>query len=120
MAASRGSVWISSRNSRARSSRARQPPFPGSTWRSACWPPCSFPSPGIQPCQISVLPERARAFYGRRKGHALKRQQAMLLETLLPKLAVDLAAPAPGALSELFSDRPADVCLEIGFGAASI
>ncbi len=32
-----------------------------------------------------------RAFFGRRKGHALKPRQAALFDTLLPRLALDLA-----------------------------
>jgi tRNA (guanine-N7-)-methyltransferase len=64
----------------------------------------------------SENPERQRAFYGRRKGHALKRNQAALLETLLPQLAVDLATPSPKHLSALFPHAPQHVQLEIGFG----
>jgi tRNA (guanine-N7-)-methyltransferase len=64
----------------------------------------------------SENPERQRAFYGRRKGHALKRNQAALLETLLPQLAVDLATPSSKHLSALFPHAPQHVQLEIGFG----
>jgi tRNA (guanine-N7-)-methyltransferase len=60
--------------------------------------------------------DRARAFFGRRKGHALKRQQAVLMETLLPRLAVDLASPAPKSLASLFPHRSGATWLEIGFG----
>jgi tRNA (guanine-N7-)-methyltransferase len=56
-----------------------------------------------------------RAFFGRRKGHRLKPQQAALLDTLLPRLALDLDAPAP-ALTGLFEGAVSDVRLEIGFG----
>jgi tRNA (guanine-N7-)-methyltransferase len=60
--------------------------------------------------------ERDRAFFGRRKGHRLRPHQSALLEALLPRLAVDLATPAPGNLAVLFP-RPVDtVRLEIGFG----
>src|SRR5204863_7452164 len=58
---------------------------------------------------------RKGAFFGRRKGHALKPRQAALFETLLPRLALDLSAPA----RELPSPLPQpvdDVRLEIGFG----
>ncbi len=59
---------------------------------------------------------RGGAFFGRRKGHPLRPHQAALMETLLPRLAVDLAAPPPDALAALFA-RPVDaVRLEIGFG----
>ncbi|MBI3704956.1 MAG: tRNA (guanosine(46)-N7)-methyltransferase TrmB [Rhizobiales bacterium] len=62
-------------------------------------------------------PASQRAFFGRRKGHALKPRQAVLFDTLLPRLALDLAKPAPSDLRSLFA--PADaVRLEIGFGGA--
>jgi len=57
-----------------------------------------------------------RAFFGRRKGHRLKPQQAALLDTLLPRLALDLATPAPGDLAALFPHDVEAVRLEIGFG----
>lgn len=57
-----------------------------------------------------------RAFFGRRKGHPLRPQQAALFETLLPRLAIDLNAPAPGPLTALFSAPVDAVRLEIGFG----
>lgn len=57
-----------------------------------------------------------RAFFGRRIGHPLKPQQAALFETLLPRLALDLAAPAPAALTMLFPPSVDSVRLEIGFG----
>lgn len=60
--------------------------------------------------------ERPRAFFGRRKGHRLRARQAALMETLLPRLALDLAAPAPADLRTLFPETVADVRLEIGFG----
>ncbi len=46
--------------------------------------------------------------YGRRKGHALRRHHLELVETLLPKLRIDLAAPLAGLTPP--------VRLEIGFG----
>ncbi len=58
---------------------------------------------------------RKGAFFGRRKGHALRPAQAGLFETLLPRLALDLAAPA-GDLRALFPAPVDDVRLEIGFG----
>ena len=60
-------------------------------------------------------PQRPRAFFGRRKGHALRPHQAALFETLLPRLALDLSAPAPADLRTLF-DHAGEVRLEIGFG----
>jgi tRNA (guanine-N7-)-methyltransferase len=59
---------------------------------------------------------RRGAFFGRRKGHPLRPHQAALMETLLPKLAIELAAPAPPDLSTLFPAAVDDVRLEIGFG----
>jgi tRNA (guanine-N7-)-methyltransferase len=59
---------------------------------------------------------RQGAFFGRRKGHPLKPQQAALIETLLPRLALDLARPAPANLTTLFPGAAEAVRLEIGFG----
>ena len=59
--------------------------------------------------------EQTGAFFGRRKGHALKPRQAALFETLLPKLAIDLAKPAPADLRTLF-DGVDSVRVESGFG----
>jgi tRNA (guanine-N7-)-methyltransferase len=56
------------------------------------------------------------AFFGRRKGHALRPHQAALMETLLPQLAIDLASPAPPDLAELFPVPVDSTRLEIGFG----
>jgi len=59
--------------------------------------------------------KRTGAFYGRRKGHALKPRQAALMEMLLPRLALDLSAPAPADLRALFNGVD-EVRLESGFG----
>jgi tRNA (guanine-N7-)-methyltransferase len=56
------------------------------------------------------------AFFGRRKGHPLRKAQAELVGTLLPRLAVDLSRPAPRPLERLFDIRVDCVRLEIGFG----
>jgi len=62
---------------------------------------------------------RSRAFFGRRKGHRLRRHQAALLQTLLPRLAIALDQPSPSGLAQLFP-RPLDtVRLEIGFGGGA-
>jgi tRNA (guanine-N7-)-methyltransferase len=58
---------------------------------------------------------RQGAFFGRRKGHALKPRQAALFESLLPRLALDLATPAPSDLRTLF-DGASEVRVESGFG----
>jgi tRNA (guanine-N7-)-methyltransferase len=55
------------------------------------------------------------AFFGRRQGHKLRPRQAGLIETLLPRLALDLTKP-PGELSRLFSAQVDSMRLEIGFG----
>ncbi len=57
-----------------------------------------------------------RAFFGRRKGHKLRPNQARLFATLLPELALNLSNPAPAELGELFPSPVANVDLEIGFG----
>jgi tRNA (guanine-N7-)-methyltransferase len=60
--------------------------------------------------------EASRAFFGRRKGHKLRPNQQRLIDTLLPRLAVDLTQRAPAALTTLFPVPVTDVQLEIGFG----
>ncbi len=60
--------------------------------------------------------KRARAFFGRRKGHRLRPHQTALFQTLLPRLALTLEARAPGDLTTLFSCPVDAVRLEIGFG----
>jgi tRNA (guanine-N7-)-methyltransferase len=57
-----------------------------------------------------------RAFFGRRKGHRLKPRQATLLDTLLPRLALDLSTRA-SALTTLFDGAMSEVRIEIGFGS---
>jgi tRNA (guanine-N7-)-methyltransferase len=57
-----------------------------------------------------------RAFFGRRKGHKLRPHQARLIETLLPRLAIDLSRAAPVDLRTLFPVPVTEVALEIGFG----
>jgi tRNA (guanine-N7-)-methyltransferase len=58
------------------------------------------------------------SFYGRRKGHRLRARQASLLDSLLPRLALDLTRPAPAKLATLFPFQAEGVRLEIGFGGA--
>ena len=62
-----------------------------------------------------TITHRKGAFFGRRKGHALRPRQAALFDTLLPTLALDLSRPAPPDLRTLF-DHADDVRLESGFG----
>jgi tRNA (guanine-N7-)-methyltransferase len=61
-------------------------------------------------------PHQQRAFFGRRKGHKLRPHHARLIDTLLPRLAIDLGRPAPAELGALFAVPVADVRLEVGFG----
>ena len=48
----------------------------------------------------------------------MRPRQAALFDTLLPKLALDLAKPAPADLRALFTAPPERMRLEIGFGGA--
>ena len=68
--------------------------------------------------ELGVPPDvrASGAFYGRRKGHALRPRQAELLASLLPRLAVDLTVPARKNLATLFPTEVERVDLEIGFG----
>jgi tRNA (guanine-N7-)-methyltransferase len=56
------------------------------------------------------------SFFGRRKGHKLRAHQADLIAQLLPRLALDIAAPPRTDLPDLFHPRAGAVRLEIGFG----
>jgi tRNA (guanine-N7-)-methyltransferase len=61
-------------------------------------------------------PDDRRGFFGRRKGHRLRSHQARLLDTLLPRVALDVNAPPPGDLTSLFPHPVDAVRFEIGFG----
>ena len=67
---------------------------------------------------MSTSDDRSRhgAFFGRRKGHPLRPHQAGLMQTLLPRLALDRTTPAPADLAGLFPHSVEQVRLEIGFG----
>jgi len=56
------------------------------------------------------------SFFGRRKGHKLRAHQADLIEHLLPRLALDIAGPAPAGLADMFDPPASEIRLEIGFG----
>ncbi len=56
------------------------------------------------------------AFFGRRKGHKLRKQQAGLYEDLLPKLSLDISQAAPRELASIFPFALEKLQLEIGFG----
>ncbi|GAB5507298.1 MAG: tRNA (guanosine(46)-N(7))-methyltransferase TrmB [Rhizobiaceae bacterium] len=62
-------------------------------------------------------PSRAtEAFFGRRRGKALRPAQQAALDETLPALKVDLALAPPERLEELFSAPVEEVRLEIGSG----
>src|ERR1051326_8741922 len=75
---------------------------------------CAEPSDPASQAADPVTPQRL--LYGRRRGPPLRPAQQMLLQTLLPRLAV--ALPAQGALDprRLFEVPPRAIWLEIGFG----
>lgn len=56
------------------------------------------------------------SFFGRRKGKPLRERQTALMETLLPRLRVDLAGAPPADLESLFEADVSAVWLEVGFG----
>jgi tRNA (guanine-N7-)-methyltransferase len=65
---------------------------------------------------VSQEPERREsAFFGRRKGKTLRAHQAGLMETLLPRVRVDLGGRRI-IPNTMFPGHPDDVRLEIGFG----
>jgi tRNA (guanine-N7-)-methyltransferase len=72
---------------------------------------------GMVTTEAAMDQDRSRggAFFGRRQGHKLSPRQAGLLETVLPRLALDLTTP-PGDLPGLFAGPVDSVRLEIGFG----
>ena len=62
-------------------------------------------------------PSRAtEAFFGRRRGKAMRPQQAAALETGFTKYRLDLTTESPGDLRGLFDAEVDAVRLEIGFG----
>lgn len=60
--------------------------------------------------------DRHPLLYGRRKGHPLSARRQALVNTLLPKLRLDLGNKVPADLSSLFPAGCKAVWLEIGFG----
>ena len=56
------------------------------------------------------------AFFGRRKGKALREHQSKLMEESLVALRLDLKSPAPSDLSSLYAVPVDKMRLEIGFG----
>jgi tRNA (guanine-N7-)-methyltransferase len=66
---------------------------------------------------VAEISERpvSSPLHGRRVGKPLAKYQRVLVDTLLPRLAVDITAPIPDAAA-LFAPAPSDVWLEVGFG----
>jgi tRNA (guanine-N7-)-methyltransferase len=65
--------------------------------------------------EIAVEIPRAGVLFGRRRGKKLRPLQSRLIDTLLPKLAVDLSQPIDN-LAEIFGGAHEEHRLEIGFG----
>ena len=66
--------------------------------------------------KISDAGHHHGSFFGRRKGHKLRNHQAELVETLLPRLALQVAEPCSTNLDAFYESAVNDVRLEIGFG----
>ena len=79
-------------------------------------PPSREPGRRDDPSGEDAAPHAHGSFFGRRKGHKLRAHQADLIEHLLPHLSLDIAAPVPSPVSELFDPAPQAMRLEIGFG----
>jgi tRNA (guanine-N7-)-methyltransferase len=58
----------------------------------------------------------SEAFFGRRRGKAIRPGQAEALLANLPRYRIDLKQPAPAGLPSLFAAPVRSVRLEIGFG----
>jgi len=66
--------------------------------------------------QTGVASVPRRGFFCGRHGHPLRPYHALLVDTLLPALRLDLNAPAPDDLTQLFFSPVEELRLEIGFG----
>jgi len=56
-----------------------------------------------------------RALHGRRRGRKLSEHRQFLVQTLLPRLALDISRPISD-IASLFPERPSALWLEAGFG----
>ncbi len=66
---------------------------------------------------IANRPQRStEAFFGRRKGKALREAQSDALERCLAELVIDPAMPTPTEIRSLFGGPVREVRIEIGFG----
>lgn len=61
-------------------------------------------------------PSQPGAFFGRRKGKPLRKEQARGLSEILPELRLPLDSPAPASLRSLYPVDVSAIRLEIGFG----
>lgn len=74
-------------------------------------------SPNDTPAKPEERKSRlSEAFFGRRKGKALRPAQSRGLEDILPALKIDLEHPAPASLASLYAVPVDHIRLEIGFG----
>ena len=64
----------------------------------------------MNPDRDASNPEQRR-FYGRRKGRPLRKGQLQLVDTLLPRLAIDLPASGTFDPRTLFPQAPREVWL---------
>jgi tRNA (guanine-N7-)-methyltransferase len=62
------------------------------------------------------LSRASEAFFGRRRGKAMRPAQAAALEKGLARYGIDLAEPPPPDLAQLFDADVRSIRLEIGFG----
>ena len=62
-------------------------------------------------------PAPQQVLYGRRQGRRLRSGQRALLDRLLPEIEIELPPDAGLDPAALFAAPPADIWLEIGFGA---
>lgn len=68
---------------------------------------------------LGPLDAREDHFYGRRKGRPVRPQKRKLLETVLPKISLDLEAVEDRSYTDpklFFEKEPQEIWLEIGFG----
>lgn len=89
----------------------------GSTLSTSC---AALSSLGVIPerqLRSAVIETPPRRVYGRRRGRPLRQGRRRLAESLLPQTAIALPDQRPLDPSTLFPTPPAEVWLEIGFGA---
>lgn len=70
----------------------------------------------VRAMPLSHGAQLARGFFGRRAGKTLTKRQAALMADLLPRIGLDIDAPAPLDLHGLFEHPVGKIWLESGFG----